>query len=314
MTVLAMPPSTATTPAVQARHVAKHLGGRAVLAGIDLVIATGELVVLLGPNGAGKTTLVHLLLGLRRPDHGEVRVFGQPAGSPGARRAVGCAPQDLSFPDTLRVRELVELATARGGADEGVDQVLARFELESLGRRQAGGLSGGERRRVALALALAGGPTMAVLDEPTVGLDVGARRRLWQVLRRYHDDGGTVLLTTHDLDEAAALATRVLVVDRGRLVRDGTPAQIRAAVPTAVVSFRCTEPPTWSDWPEVARVPSGADLPGADRSEGDRVRLLTVRPDDLVRRLVGEQVPFRELQVSRASLEEAFLAIVDEPS
>jgi ABC-2 type transport system ATP-binding protein len=314
VTVLAEPPSTATAPAVAGRHLTKRLGGRSVLDGIDLVITSGELVVLLGPNGAGKSTLVHLLLGLRRPDHGELRIFGHAAGAPAARRMVGCAPQELSFPDTLRVGELVELATSRSGVRAGVDEVLDRFDLRPLARRQAGGLSGGERRRVAMALALAGAPALAVLDEPTVGLDVGARRKLWQTLRRYHERGGTVLLTTHDLDEAAALATRILVVDRGRLVRDGTPDQIRAAVPTAVVSFRCAGPSRWSEWPEVARV----HLEGARRApfgaDDVRVQLLTVRPDALVRRLVGEQVPFHDLRVVPASLEEAFLAIVEDRS
>ncbi|MBV8064153.1 MAG: ATP-binding cassette domain-containing protein [Actinobacteria bacterium] len=202
------------------RRVEKRLGRRTILSSIDLCVERGTLVSLLGPNGAGKTTLVSLLLGLRRPTAGDVRVFGGDPRDWRARRRLGATPQEMGFPPTLRVSEVLDIAGGRGG--------IEAFGLQDVLRRQTGALSGGQRRRLALAIAFARSPDLVVLDEPTTGLDVEARRAAWGAIRSFAAGGGTVLLTTHHLEEARVLSDRVVVLAEGRIVADGSPAALEA--------------------------------------------------------------------------------------
>jgi ABC-2 type transport system ATP-binding protein len=215
---------------VEARDVVRRFGDRVALAGVTLEIAPGESVALLGPNGAGKTTLISLALGLRRPDAGRVRLFGRDPRDPEARREVGATPQTTGLPEFLTVRETLALVRSHYARPASMGELLTRFGLAELERRQTGGLSTGEKRRLAVALAFAGNPRALFLDEPTTGLDVESRRVIWDCLRRYASGDGTVLLTTHHLEEAAALATRVIVVHRGLLVADGGVEALMAAV------------------------------------------------------------------------------------
>lgn len=206
--------------------VSKHFGGHAALSSVDLVIDAGEVVALLGPNGAGKTTALSILLGLRRPDAGRAELFGDDPRHPAARAAIGVTPQECGFPPTLRSGEIVDLVRAHFPAPAPRAELLERFGLAGVERRQTGGLSGGERRRLAVALAFAGSPRAVFLDEPTAGLDVEARRSLWRELQLYAAAGGTVLLTTHHLEEAEALASRIAFLSQGRIVAEGTPAEL----------------------------------------------------------------------------------------
>jgi ABC-2 type transport system ATP-binding protein len=207
--------------------VSKSFGRIPALDRLDLSVDAGETVVLLGPNGAGKTTALALLLGLRRPDSGEVRLFGRDPRDPRTRRHVGCTPQEASFPATLRVCEVVELVRAHYPAPRDRRALLAEFRLADLERRQIGGLSGGQRRRLACALAFAGDPDLVLLDEPSNGLDLESRLHLWETIRASHC---TVLLTTHSFEEAEALATRVVVLHEGRVVASGTPTALGGPV------------------------------------------------------------------------------------
>ncbi len=208
------------------RGVSKRFGETAALDGVDLELRTGEVLALLGPNGAGKTTALSILLGLRRPDSGRAELFGEDPRHAAARVAIGVTPQESGFPPTLRVREIVDLVRAHFPNPASAAELLDRFGLAEIGRRQAGGLSAGERRRLSVALAFAGNPRALFLDEPTAGLDVEARRSVWREVQRYAACGQTVLLTTHHLEEAEALASRVVVLARGRIVADGSPAEL----------------------------------------------------------------------------------------
>ena len=272
--------------------VTKRFGPVAALDDVSVAIASGDVLALLGRNGAGKSTALAVLLGLRCPDAGNARLFGVDPRRSSARQLVGVALQETAFPATLRVRELVELVRAHYVFPLTVEATLGRFGLERLSNRQLGGLSGGEGRRVAVALAFAGRPSLVVLDEPTAGLDGAARRSVWAAIRAHADEGGTVLLTTHYLEEAEALATRVVLIDRGVVVTDGTVASIKAGAGLTRVTFRA---------------PAGVTIEGADR-DGALVRILTSDASAVVERLVRENVQFTDLEVRPLTLEEAIAA------
>jgi ABC-2 type transport system ATP-binding protein len=225
--------------AVSFRGVEKRFGSRIALHPLDLTIERGELVALLGPNGAGKTTLANLVLGLRRPDRGTVRVFGRDPRNWRARSAVGSTPQEMGFPPTLRALEILELARAHSHAPLPVAHLVDRFDLGDVVARRTGALSGGQRRRLALALAFAGAPELVVLDEPTTGLDVASRRHAWAAIAAFGAAGGTVLLATHQLDEADALARRVVVISKGTVLADEPRASLGPDLERAFVHLTC---------------------------------------------------------------------------
>jgi ABC-2 type transport system ATP-binding protein len=274
-------------------HVTKRFGARTALDDVSLTVDEGEVLALLGPNGAGKTTALALLLGLRCADAGVVCLYGRGPRRASVRRAVGVALQESGFPATLRVREVVDLVRAHYERPLTTSDVVSRFGLEALGSRQLGGLSGGERRRVAVALAFAGRPRLVVLDEPTAGLDPAARHAVWEAVRSHAAEGGTILLTTHYLEEAEALAGRVAVIDAGRMVANGTVESIRAAAGLTRVTFRA---------------PLGAAIEGAER-DGRLVRIHTADAGATVTRLVRDGVPLADLEVRPLTLEEAIASL-----
>ncbi|MEU4553945.1 ABC transporter ATP-binding protein [Micromonospora violae] len=280
----------------RADQASRRYGDVLALDRVDLEVRAGELVGLLGPNGAGKSTLMNLLVGLRRPSSGRVELFGGDPRDPASRRQIGVTPQETGLPGTLRVGEVVDFVSAHYPDPVPRAELLDRFGLADLARRQTGGLSGGQRRRLAVALAFVGQPRLVLLDEPTTGLDVAARHTLWDAIRAFHDDGGTVLLSSHYLEEVEALAHRVVVIGQGRVLADDSVDAVRGIVGVRRVSLVADHLP---------------DLPGVVRTErvDGRLHLLTTDADELVRALVTAQVPFTDLEVRPTSLEEAFLAI-----
>jgi len=219
--------------AIGARDVVKRYRSVEALRGFDLEVRRGEVVALLGPNGAGKTTAVQTMLGLRHPDGGTIRVLGKEPGSLSALRRIGVTLQEMDAPELLRVGEVLSFVGAHFPHHRPLGELLAEFGLAEVERRQVGGLSGGQRRRLALALAFAGDPELVFLDEPTTGLDVESRRAVWGAIRRFSASSGTILLTTHYLEEAEALASRVAVMREGRVVRVGSAAEIKRGLGAA---------------------------------------------------------------------------------
>src|SRR5579859_7739127 len=217
--------------------VNKNYGNIQALRAVDFRVRAGEIVALLGPNGAGKTTAVKLLLGLMPPNSGRARVFGGDPTNPENRMRTGAMLQVGRVPETLRVREHIDLFSTYYQSSLPAKQVLAAAGLEELADRKFSDLSGGQKQRVLFALAICGNPDLLFLDEPTVGLDVEARHLLWQEIRNLLQRGKTILLTTHYLQEADALADRIVVINKGSIIAQGTPAGIKAR--TAGKKIRC---------------------------------------------------------------------------
>jgi ABC-2 type transport system ATP-binding protein len=222
---------------VQFKGVVKNYGAVEAVRGLDLTIRPGELVALLGANGAGKTTAVRLLLGLAKPTSGDVRVFGRDPRDAANRVRTGALLQVARVPETLKVREHIHLFSSYYPDPMPMAEVIEAAGLQGLEKRKFGELSGGQQKRVLFALALCGNPELLVLDEPTVGLDVEARRALWKQIRAFIARGRSVLLTTHYLAEAEALASRVVVIHKGTVVREGTPQQIKGDAATLEDAF-----------------------------------------------------------------------------
>ena len=281
--------------------VTHRYGDVVALDRLSLEIRPGEVLAVLGPNGAGKTTAIGLLLGTLHVQEGAVRVFGSDPGARAVRLRRGAMLQVSGVADTLTVTEHLELFGSYYPTPLPVSRLLAMAGLEALGARRYGRLSGGQKQRVMFALALAGDPELVFLDEPTTGLDVEARRSLWNEIRGLRAAGRTAVLTTHYLEEADALADRIVVVHQGRIVAEGTPAEIKSR--TADRRVRCI---TSVHRDEVAA------LPGVVRVEvnGQHLEILTARPEDLLRTLLALDPGLRDLHVTGAGLEDAFLSLV----
>jgi ABC-2 type transport system ATP-binding protein len=283
--------------------VNKNYGPVRALRGVDFRVRAGEVVSLLGPNGAGKTTAVKLLLGLMPPNAGKVRVFGVDPTNPENRMRTGAMLQVGRVPETLRVREHIDLFSSYYQKPMRAEEILAAAGLEKLADRKFGDLSGGQRQRVLFALAICGDPDMLFLDEPTVGLDVEARRLLWDEIRRMVDRGKTVLLTTHYLQEADALADRIAVIHQGEIIAEGTPAEIKAK--TSGKRIRCVT----SLSVNVVR-----QMPGVRDAKEDReaIEIHAAEAESVVRELLLRDPQLSGLEITSAGLEDAFLALTQE--
>lgn len=301
--IAAAAPSSSRPAVASLTSVDKNYGDVRALCAVDFQVRAGEVVALLGPNGAGKTTAVKLLLGLLQPNRGRVRVFGCDPVNPESRMRTGAMLQVAKVPETLRVREHIDLFSSYYRMPMPSQEVLAAAGLENLSDRKFGDLSGGQKQRVLFALAICGDPDLLFLDEPSVGLDVEARRMLWNEIRGLVLRGKTVLLTTHYLQEADALANRIAVINRGRIIVEGTPSEIKAQ--TAGKKIRCITALSNS----VLR-----QIPGVTEVKQDReaVELHTGQAELVVRELLQRDSNLTALEVTSAGLEEAFLALTQD--
>jgi ABC-2 type transport system ATP-binding protein len=281
----------------------KNYGNVRALQDVDFQVHAGEIVALLGPNGAGKTTAVKLLLGLMPPNSGKVRVFGGDPTNPENRIRTGAMLQVGRVPETLRVREHIDLFSSYYRNPMPLAAILAAAGLEKLSDRKFSDLSGGQKQRVLFALAICGDPDLLFLDEPTVGLDVEARRMLWDEIRRLVSRGKTVLLTTHYLQEADALADRVAVINKGQIIAEGTPADIKAQ--TAGKRIRCI---TRLDFTTLRQLPGVSEV----REDREAVELHTPEAEPVLRELLRLDATLSGLEVTSAGLEEAFLALTQD--
>jgi ABC-2 type transport system ATP-binding protein len=301
----ARPPGSATAPVLELRGVTKRYGDVEALRGVDLAVRRGEVVAILGPNGAGKTTVISILLGLRRPTSGSVELLGGTPDAPATRARVGAMLQESGVPGTLTVAELVDLFRGYYPAPRPRAELLALAGLEEVSGRRVRTLSGGQRQRLYVALALAGDPEIVFLDEPTTGMDVESRRRFWDVIGSLAAEGRTILFATHLLEEADALATRIVVIDRGRVVRDGTPAEVKAGAGGATIRLRAdVDPDLVATWPGVLRVGRA----------GARLEIVAREPQEVLRRLFATGIHVDEIAVEEHALETAFLDLTAQES
>ena len=296
--------------AIEVTGLRKSYGPVTAIDGLELFVDAGEVVALLGPNGAGKTTAVEILEGYRRPDAGTVRVLGMDPQTSGRafRERIGVVLQEAGFEETFTPRELIRLHAGYYPCPRPVNEVLRLAGLQEKADARIRTLSGGQRRRLDLALGIVGDPEMIFLDEPTTGFDPSARRNAWEVVDGLRDLGATILLTTHYLDEAEHLADNVVIIDHGRVVASGTPADLaaRAGVGT-VISFRLPSGVTRADLPVVGT---------EQRVAGTLVEVRASSPTADVATLaawaVAQGKELEDLTLTRPSLEDVYLDLVDD--
>jgi len=283
----------------------KRYGDTTALDGLDLEVRQGELLAVLGPNGAGKTTAIALLLGLQRPDAGEALLFDRSPHDLAARRGVGVMMQEVSLPDALRVRELIAMTQAYYPDPLPLAEAIALAGVEKIAERPYVKLSGGQKRQAQFALAICGRPRLLFLDEPTTGLDLTSRETMWATLRGLVSRGISIVLTTHYIEEAEALADRVVVMAKGRQVAEGTVQEMRALVVRKRVDcVTAVALAAIQAWPEVSAAAQAAG----------RVSITTTDAEAVVRKLLTADPALSELEVRRAGLSEAFAELTAEPS
>jgi ABC-2 type transport system ATP-binding protein len=293
--------AVAAGAAVHLTGLCKHYGDVPAVDGVDLTIAPGEVVALLGPNGAGKSTTVDMILGLTRPDSGDVRVFGRKPIDAVRAGLIGAMLQGGALMDDLTVGETVGMVAALHHKPLPVAEALRAAGIEELAGRRANKLSGGQKQRVRFAVALVSDPDLLILDEPTAAMDVGTRREFWQSMYAFTESGRTVLFATHYLEEAEEFADRVVLMRRGRVVADGSVAEVRALAGGRTLR---------------AAVPGATDaviaaLPGVKEFElrGDRVAISTGDSDATLWALKAAVPALRDVEISAVGLEGAFLSL-----
>jgi ABC-2 type transport system ATP-binding protein len=288
--------------AVQLEHASKNFGKVQALKHVSFKVEAGEVIAFLGPNGAGKTTAISLMMGLRAPDSGSATIFGRDPRDPQNRSRIGAMLQESDVPSTLRVREVVDFIGRAYSNPLTVAKALEMADLSELANRPASNLSGGQKKRLAFALAVIGNPDVLFLDEPTAALDVEARRGFWEQVGTFTRSGKTIILTTHYLEEADAIAERIVVINQGEIVAQGTPAAIKARVGGKVVRFKSPK----LEATMLEKLPITRSSINAES-----VELYTLEPEHVLRELFARNVPMSDLEVRGGGLEEAFVQITN---
>lgn len=294
---------TSITTLARLENVSKRYGNITALNGLNLSVHAGEILALLGPNGAGKTTAVSLMLNLVEPDSGKVSLFNQDPQELAARQRIGVMLQSAELPETMRVSELIELTQSYYPNLRDLKEIAEMAGINDLLKRPYGKLSGGQQRRVQFAIAICARVEILFLDEPTVGLDIEAREAMWTSLRKLVAEGCSIVLTTHYLEEAEALANRVMVIAQGSVIAEGTVESIRSRV--ALRKIRCISSLDISaikEWPHIESL-------GHD---GQYLNIQTADAESVTRRLLDEDPGLTQLEIKRAGLAEAFIELTKE--
>lgn len=273
------------------KNVSKNFGDIVALKNLNLEVKQGQAVALLGPNGAGKSTALTMLQGLRQPSSGKVELFGGAPSSPNVMKRIGVTPQSTDFPPQLTPRELLQFTSAHYDAPRTIDQLVETFDLNKLIDRRVEGFSGGERRRVALALCFAGNPELVILDEPTTGLDAKGQKDFSKIANQFVADGGSLILTSHYWLEIENIANHIVMIDNGVTVMDGTITDIKSAFGLNHISLSTVEP--------------GPYIRENFTLENDEWNMVTNSSDQVIRDLVNAKEPFSNLKVTPRDLEEA---------
>ncbi|MEO3944628.1 ABC transporter ATP-binding protein [Gorillibacterium sp. CAU 1737] len=290
------------TAIIQLEHVCKTFAGKKAVNNVSFSIHPGEIVAILGPNGAGKTTTLNMLLGLLKPTQGTLRLFGLEPGSTEVRKRIGAMLQEVSVMDRLKVSELIQLIRSYYPNPLAVDELLTITGLSREDQnRFAEKLSGGQKRSLGFALALAGNPDLLFFDEPTVGLDISARRRFWEQAGKLAEQGKTIVFTTHYLQEADDFAKRILLFDKGELIADGTPDEIKSRILKPSVSF----------FSPLAEDELGAKLASLPMVEewyfrDGRTFVSTGDTDAALIALIREGFPLHQIRIDSGRLDDAF--------
>ena len=291
------------TTLAQLENVSKRYGNVSALNGLNLSVQAGEILTLLGPNGAGKTTAVSLLLNLIEPDSGKVTLFNQDPQALAARQRIGVMLQSASLPETLRVSELITLTQSYYPFPRELKEISEMAGIADLLQRPYGKLSGGQQRRVQFAMAICAKVDILFLDEPTVGLDIEAREAMWISLRKLVREGCSIVLTTHYLEEAEALANRVMVIAQGSVIAEGSVESIRSRV--ALRKIRCISTL------DIADIKQWSHIDTVSR-EGQYLTIQTMNAESIARRLLNEDAGLQQLEIKRAGLAEAFIELTKE--
>jgi ABC-2 type transport system ATP-binding protein len=291
-------------PAIEFQNVSKSFGDVEALRNVSFTIPQGQVMALLGPNGAGKTTAISIMLGLRHPTHGHARLLGRDPHDRRVRSRCGIMLQESGVPLTLTVSETITLFRSYYPRPLPLAQIFEIAGLKKKAAAQVQTLSGGQRQRLYFALAICGDPDVLFLDEPTAGLDVEARHSFWEQIRAFVQQGKTILLTTHYLEEADALAERIILIDQGRVRADASPAELKAQTSNYRVSFDVHKP-----LPPEFFTP----LPVQQLELGERhVSLLTPQLETILRALFTQPVEVANLDITGATLEEAFFHLTQD--
>ncbi|GMK48650.1 MULTISPECIES: ABC transporter ATP-binding protein [Paenibacillus] len=289
--------------AIELDRVSKIYQGKKAVDQLSLKVEKGTVIALLGPNGAGKTTTISMILGLKQPTSGTIKLLGGSPKDIKVRNRIGAMLQDVSVIDNLKVAETIELFRNYYSNPLSLQELLRISGLEKEKDKMAASLSGGQQRRLGFALAAAGDPEIIFLDEPTVGMDVTSRQMFWDTIRSMADKGRTVVLTTHYLEEADSLADRIVVINQGKVVADGSPSQIKAETTGRVISFTAGASVT-ND--QLQALPGVIDV----EWNGRRVKLHSRDTDRLIITLIEQRFEMKDIEIQSGGLEDAFQAIV----
>ncbi len=287
---------------IEMQGITKRYGTVDALCGVDLQVQPGEVVGFLGPNGAGKTTAISIMLGLRTATSGTTRLWGTSPSDPAAKARTGVMLQESGVPETLRVQEVVRLFQSYYPYTLPTDEIIQRAGLQDKRRTLIDKLSGGQKQRLYFALALTGDPDLLFLDEPSVGMDVETRHAFWEQVRGFAAAGKTILFSTHYLQEADALASRIVVINKGEIIAQGTPREIKAHVADTHVRMRTDLPlDQIHNYPSVRRV----------TTENGYVTVTTNEPEQFLRRVFLDDWQVADLSVQQADLDTAFLSLTE---